>query len=261
MKCNATKMQRRALGNKGAARTQPATTTRKAVEQVAGGVKKKESEVIKAASKAEETLERIKQDEAKEVERVRAATEQKLTGGEVNWLQYLRPVDARDTEECAKMDEFNYSVFQHNVAMVPRINELMKALGKQLIRADPPPKYLAGARAKYEEMLFNDEFRVLKGIEFLAKRNIFPVKDYEMIEASKLADDLAEKEEIARLIGGGTNMIDISPAVGTTHKANCTCENRWDGVSERCVGESVRIRWRRMKDHHFLRPRIVPEKY
>jgi hypothetical protein len=190
-------------------------------------------------------------------------TEQKIADDRVAWLQYLRPTDVSDPKECAKMDEYNYSVFQHNNAMLPRINELMKALGRPVVRCDAPPKYLAVAKAKYEDLLFNDEFRVLKGIEYLAQRQIYPLLNYEsLVDAPKIADDRAEEEEIQRLISAAREEnIDISAAVGSTHKANCTCDNRWDGTSERCVGQGVRVRWRRLKDHHFLRPRIIPEKW
>ena len=224
---------------------------------------RKESKVLSEAVKAEDTLKKIKEDEIKERERIMGETEQKITGGELAWLQYLRPSDVRNPEECAKMDEFNYSAYQHNNAMLPRINELLKALGRPPQRCDAPQKYLQQAKAKYEEMLFNKEFRVLKGIEYLAKRDVHAVKDYkDLNDAPTLADNIAEKEEIERLISTmGDDLIDISAVVGSTHKNNCSCENRWDGVSERCVGEGVRIRWRRLKDHHFLRPRIIPEKY
>jgi hypothetical protein len=227
-----------------------------------------ESKVLKAATKAEKTLQQIKEDEAKERTRVIGETEQKISDGQVAWLQYLRPCDVTSPEECAKMDEFNYSVFQHNNAMLPRVNVLMKAVGRPAQRVEAAPKYLAISKAKMEKMLFNEEFRVLKGVEFLARRGVYPIKDYpEMIEAAGIADDLAEKEEIARIIRvseedvEGNGFVDISAAVGSTHKSNCTCENSWDGTSERCVGKAVRLRWRRLKDHHFLRPRIIPEKY
>ena len=227
---------------------------------------KKESKVLKEASKAKQTLDQIKADEAEERARVMGEAEQKISGGDMAWLQYLRPQDVTNTDECAKMDKYNHSVFQHNNAQLPRINELMRALGRPVVRVDQPPKYLAIAKAKYEELLFNDEFRVLKAIEYLAERELYPLRDYEeLIEAPKIADERAREEEIARIVqlaqDEGDGLIDISGAVGSTHKNNCTCENRWDGQSERCVGEGVRLRWRTLKDHHFLRPRIIPEKY
>ena len=174
----------------------------------------------------------------------------------------MKPHDTRDFDDCRKIDTYNRSVFEHNNAMLPKVNELLRKLGRNTMNCDAPPKHLPIAKAKYEDLLFNDEFRMLKGIEYLAQGGIYPVKDYEITDAPEMADDDAEKREISRLVeDAGDEYIDISPAVGITHKSNCTCENRWDGVSERCVGEGVRLRWRRLKDHHFLRPRMVPEKY
>lgn len=190
--------------------------------------------------------------------------EQKVASGEIDWLQYLTPKDTRDIDACAELDEYNHNVFQHNNAMLPKVNALLTKLGKDKMRANPPTKYVPIAVRKYEEMLFDDNFRVMAGVKYLAKRDIFPERDYVTEEGAALADDIAEKEEIVRLIevgssGGGG--VDITAAVGVGHRDNCTCENRWDGVSERCIGEGVRVKWVRTKGHHFLRPCVAPKSY
>lgn len=221
--------------------------------------------VVEAAKLAEERMKKLKEIEAEEAERARGEAEQKVLSGDIDWLQYLRPMDTTDIEECAKMDKYNHGVFQHNNAMLPKVNELQKKLGREPMRVDAPPKYVPIARRKYEEMLWESSFRVMGAIFYLAERDIFPLRDYaqtEMDSLPKKADEIAREEEIARRIeDAGDEGIDIAPAAGNGHAENCTCENRWDGESERCIGEGVRVRWRTLKDHHFLRPRIVPEKY
>ncbi len=219
---------------------------------------------VTAAAKAEATLQKIREDERREYERVKGDSEQKVLGAEIGWLQYqdLKETQTSDMDECIRIDEYNYSVFQHNNAMAAKINELMEKLGRPTVRVTAPPRYAAISRAKYEEMMFTDDFRMIAAVEYLGKRGICAVRDYAMADAPDMADTMEEKSEIERLVReAGDGGIDISGAAGSTHKNNCTCENRWDGVSERCVGGGVRMRWRRMQDHHFLRPRIIPEKH
>jgi hypothetical protein len=229
---------------------------------------KKESKVLKAASKAEETLRKIKEDEEMERQRAKNIQETKVHGGELDWRQYLKPHDIKNFDDCQKIDQYNHAVYQFNNAMLPRVNELMKKLGLNPKHCDAPTKYVPIYKANYEKMLFNDEFRLLKAIEYLARREKYPIRDYRLGDEAEVkavpvqADDIAMEEEIQRLVTHyGEEGIDISVAAGKGHKNNCTCENRWDGRSERCMGEGIRLRWRKLKDHHFLRPRVVAEKY
>lgn len=263
--------RKNALGLRTAKTTRGRPVVRKPPRQeevVVDKKKKEDSKVLKAASRAEETLQKIRDDEELERQRVKNIQETKIEGGELDWRQYLKPMDIRNFEDCQKIDEYNYAVYQFNNAMLPRVNVLMKKLGLNTKHCEAPTKYVPIFKANYEKMLFNDEFRLLKGIEFLAIREIYPLRDYPLAEEEDQkavpikADDIAMQEEIERIIAEyGEEGIDISGAVGATHKINCTCENRWDGRSERCMGEGVRLRWRKLKDHHFLRPRIIPEKY
>jgi hypothetical protein len=96
----------------------------------------------------------------------------------------------------------------------------------------------------------------------LAERDQLAVRDYKLEKAPDVADQVAEEEEIKRILQEvGEEGIDISGTVGSGHAKNCSCDNKWDGESERCMGEGVRIRWRRGKGHHFLRPRVGTETY
>lgn len=224
--------------------------------------KKKDTKVVDAAKKAEETMEKFNEEEKVERERMRNKNNQNVLSGEIDWYQYLQPKDTRDVDSCAELDAYNHSVYEHNNAMLPKVNELQKKLGLPPKKLDPPTKYVPRAKMEYEKMLFDESFRVLAGIKYLAKREIYPVRDYETEESYKLADDIAQKEEIARKVAeAGDAGIDISAAVGRGHTNNCTCENRWDGESETCFGTVARLRWKRLEDHHFLRPRVVPDSY
>lgn len=224
--------------------------------------KKKTSKAVEASKVAEETLNKLKNEEDLERERMRNKNNQNVLGGEVDWYQYLQPKDTRDIDSCAELDAYNHSVYEHNNAMLPRVNELLKKLGLPPKKLDPPTKYVPRAKMEYEKMLFDESFRVLAGIKFLAKREIYPVKDYETEMSYEKADEIAFEEEIARQVtNAGDEGVDISAAVGRGHTNNCTCENRWDGESETCFGTVARIRWKKMDDHHFLRPRVVPESY
>ena len=224
--------------------------------------KRPASKVVEAAKKAEETLDLLKEQEDIEQERVRNKTNNNVLSGELDWLQYLKPKDTRDISSCADLDAYNHGVYQHNNAMLPKVNELLVKLGLPKKTLDPPTKYVPNARAEYEKMLFDESFRVLAGVKYLAKRDIFPERDYKTEESYIMADNIAYEEEIKRKVEEATDEgIDISAAAGSGHKNNCTCENRWDGEDERCVGLGVRVRWKRLKDHHFLRPRVIPEVY
>jgi hypothetical protein len=242
-----------------AASKAPAVNAAATDRKVVPAVKK----VVDAAMSASTTLQQIKDSEALEAERAKMDSQKKLAGGELKWYQYLTPADTRDIQQCAELDEYNHSVFQSNNAMLERVNQLMSELGKEKVRLNPPTKYVPIATAKYEEMLFDDSFRVMAGIKFLAERQIYPIRDYPIELSYERADKIAEDEEIKRLVEAGEQSggIDISSVAGRGHKDNCTCENRWDGRSERCRGDGLRFRWKRAKGHHFLRPRIVPETY
>ena len=223
---------------------------------------KKKSEVMEAAAQSKEKLKKIEEEEAQEREDALNARNRHVLSGEISWKQYLKPPDTRDLQSCIDIDKYNQGVFEHNNVMLPKVNELMRQLGRPKMQIEPPLKYKPIHLAKYEEMLFNPEFRSLKGIEFLAEREKYPVRDYSIEYAAVTADKLAMEEEIKRLVEeAGEEGIDISAAAHSSHKQNCSCENRWDGVSERCKGEGIRLRWRPAKNHHFLRPKIYPEKY
>ncbi len=215
-----------------------------------------------AKQNAGATLAKLAELEKVEEERVRNQTEQKILGSDLDWQLYMHPKDPRDLDDCARVDAINRSMFEYNNSVAGRINDLLVKLGRNKVNSDPPPKYLAMARERIEEMMFEENFRMIQAIKYLADRDLFPKRDYVITDAPETADAIAETAEIKRLIDtAGSAYIDISPAVGATHKSNCTCENRWDGVGEHCVGESVRLRWRRLKHHHFLRPQVCPEKW
>ena len=186
-----------------------------------------------------------------------------MLSGELDWRQYLRPKDTSDLNECRQIDEYNQGVFEFNNAQLPKINELLVKLGYQKYRLDAPFKSLPIARKKYEEMLFNPEFRVIKAVEYLASADPpkYPKRDYELRDGPTLADQVAEEVEKARICSTHNNEIDITVTAGPGHVHNCTCDNKWDGTSERCIGHGVRVRWSRAAGHHFLRPRLEPEVY
>lgn len=183
-----------------------------------------------------------------------------LLSDKLDWKRYLQPQNVHDCEECKRIDDFNSGIWEYNNSMLPRINELLEKMGYTRHKLEAPPKYYPIAVRKYNELIREEKFRMLKAIEFLAERGKLAIKDYKIVEGPVLADDIAEREEIERLVSKG--VIDIREAAGVNHSPiNCTCENKWDGKSERCIGEGVRVRWARQKTHHFLHPCVKPEVY
>lgn len=216
-------------------------------------------DAIAAMKNVEKTLEQLREEERREGF-AKAST--KVMDTDWGWKMYIKPPDTTNIEECARVDEYNLSIQEYNNASAPKINDLMKLLGRPSVSVDPPPKYKAIALRKKEEMLFDKNFRIMMGVQFLAERQIYPVRDYEIYDAPIKADEVAAQEEARRLISAAGEVgIDISKVVGTGHANNCTCENKWDGESERCMGGGIRLQWRKMKNHHFLRPVIQPEQY
>lgn len=210
-----------------------------------------------AAKKLEEVEEETKQDAEQEKRKERA-----VLGGDLDWKMFLKPGDVTDLEECRRVDEFNQGVYEHNNSMLPKINELLIKLGMQKMRLDPPPRWYPVALRKWEEAIWAPEFRILEGQKFLwEQREKLPFRDYVLEEAPKLADDLAEELAIQAQIRDNPAGVDITDAAGRKHASICTCECLWDGQSERCLGQGVRVRWKREKDHHFLKPSVVPECY
>lgn len=184
-----------------------------------------------------------------------------LLSGELDWKLYLKPKDVLDLDDCRRVDAFNEGIYEYNNAMLPRINELMKKVNGGQAKLEAPPKYAHMAQQKIRERMFTPEYRMLGAVKFLAKRNLFAERDYSLLDGPRLADDIAQREEIERRTASSAQLVDITDAVGRAHTKNCTCELKWDGKSERCVGMGARLRWRRKKFHHFDAPDIEPETY
>lgn len=235
------------------------------------GTKSKRTTGYEKAKKQAEQRKKAKEEldviiEEEEEEEKQAGPKSLLTG-EIDWLQYLEPKknELTDIEKCRELDAYNETVYEHNSAMLPKVNLLLSKLAMREHKLSAPPKYSAIARKKYEEMLFNKEFRILRAIEYLYEHGKIAVKDYRLVDGPKLADSVAEtiyvEEQLKPVRSGDVAGIDISDTVGSSHKNNCTCNNLWDGESKRCMGEGLRIRWARQPGHHFLRPIVVPESY
>lgn len=232
----------------------------------ASAASEKSKKAVSAAKDVEEHLKKLSESsDRSEEEAARQRHEQRVLGGDIEWLQYRKPANLTDIDQCMQVDKYNRDVFENNNANLERVNGLQRKLGLNKINIEAPPKYTPIARAKYEEMLKDESFCIMSAIFYLAKRDVLPEKDYKQADIETLpkrAADIAFREECDRKVAvAGDEGIDITPAVGSAHKKHCTCENLWDGVSERCIGEGVRIRWRRGRTHHFLRPVVVVETY
>lgn len=216
----------------------------------------------------EAELKRIEAEEKREAElAAERAKGENLTTGKLDWKQYLEPGDKTNLEECQSIDRYNNGVFAHNNKMAPEINALLDLIGgQQHVMVRRPPHYYSEAKRSWAKVLWNPEFRMLKAVEWLwVKRAMVPIRDYKLVEGPELADGFAFELERDRLLKevreSGVLGVDITTAVGETHRANCTCDNYWDGVSERCLGKGPRIKWVPLKGHHFLKPSIAPVSY
>lgn len=220
---------------------------------------------VLAAKDVDAHLKSIADTEAEDAQRGREHVDQRVLGGDIQWRTYLTPSDLTDIAQCMEIDKYNRDVFESNNANLGRVNELQRSLGLNKITITAPTRYAPIARNKYEEMLKDENFCIMSAIFFLAKRDILPERDYAQTDIQSLpgrAADIAFTEECRRKIDeGGELGVDITSTVGRLHQKHCTCENRWDGSSERCIGEGVRVRWRRGKTHHFLRPVAIPETF
>jgi hypothetical protein len=183
-----------------------------------------------------------------------------LLSGELDWKRCLEPANPLDIEDCVRIDQFNEGVYEYNNSMLPRINELLRKMGYTPHKLQQPPKYAHAARQKKRQLMDTPEYRMLAAVKFLAKRDKYAERDFDLMNGPTLADEIAEREEIERLIAQGP--IDITDAVGKAHGINCTCDLRWDGRSERCVAGpgGIRLRWARGKKHHFEAPEVKPAK-
>lgn len=263
------------------AAAEKSTPSTKASEQSSAETKKS---VLTTNTDARAILDELDQVDEEEKARTQNALNQQVLSGSVDWLQYLIPPDTRDIKACQHTDEYNRTVYEHNNAQIPKVNELLRKIGYPETRCNPPTQYARAARQEYEKMLFHEDYRLLQAIKFLAERHIYPVRDYALtsdddvkavpIKADEIAKDEYIAEQVERIAKAREEAdaagdidavakigVDISAAVGPSHSMNCTCLNRWDGVSERCYGQAVRIKWITSKGHHFLRPVVIPMKY
>ena len=217
---------------------------------------------IHATKQARSDLESLEKEEKVESQQIKQDKERELLPGELDWKIYLIPQDKTNLEECKRIDLYNEGSFQANNHALPRINDLLDRLGIARKKSEPPARYYATAKMEWEKMLFDANFRIMRAVEYLFERQKIAIQHYALVDGPALADDMAEQEEIGRIIEeSGQEGIDITDAVGGGHAKNCTCENLWDGKAERCFGQGARIKWKRLNGHHFLRPRVAPESY
>lgn len=216
----------------------------------------------------EEELRRIEDEEKREAE---LAAEKrhgvKLVGGKLDWKQYLEPADKTNLEECQSIDRYNNGVFIYNNSVAPEINALLDLIGGcQHVQVRRAPNYYSEAKRRWTKKLWEPEFRMLKAVEWLyTKKKLVAIRDFKLVDGPDLADQLAFEMERDRLLKEMQDTealgINITAAVGEGHRHNCTCDNFWDGVSERCLGKGPRIKWVSLKGHHFLKPSIAPVSY
>jgi hypothetical protein len=172
------------------------------------------------------------------------------------WKNYIEPPDNADADQCRSIDKYNQGVFQVNNHHAPEINELLTALRMPLVKVTPPPNYYERYQKQYNEFIRQADAKSLLAIKYLAERGKYACRDYEISDAAKLADDIAEQE-----FTGAQTCVDITPAVGYAHRRACTCNNEWDGRSQKCKGLTARIKWVRGPTHHFLQPDMQPTQY
>ena len=181
-----------------------------------------------------------------------------LSSNEIDWKQYLKPNDVNDLEDCKHIDEFNIGVFEYNNSMLPKVNELFQKMRMPRYKLEAAPLYYPTAKKQYDKLIREENFRMLAAVKYLAPHGKLAIRDYELSDGPAMADAIAEAEAIAKQ---SRKPVDITEAAGLNHKMNCTCDNKWDGKSERCVGQGVRVRWTRGTTHHFLQPCVKPEVY
>jgi hypothetical protein len=182
-----------------------------------------------------------------------------LSSTEIDWKQYLKPTSVNDLDECRHIDEFNASIFEYNNSMLPKVNDLFEKMRMPRYKLESAPLYYPTAKKQYDKLIREENFRMLAAVKYLAPHGKLAIRDYELGAGPAMADALAEAEAIAKQSSG--QLVDITEAAGMNHKMNCTCDNKWDGKSERCVGQGVRVRWARQSTHHFLQPAVKPEVY
>lgn len=176
------------------------------------------------------------------------------------WDVYLQPTDATNLEECKQVDKYNESVWMKNNQNLPKINELLTKMGLPAYRLIAAPKYYPSAYNAWRKSINDPSTKTLHATQYLFKHTAqLPFRDYQLQDAAVLADAHAEKEYIRQQCDAGP--IDVTQILGTAHANNCTCNNKWDGRSERCMGQGPRLRWERQPTHHFLEPCVRPNSW
>lgn len=251
-----------------AANVQEQTTVQQEIKNSLTGARAAHTSTTAAALEIdEEEIRRIEEEEKREAAAAREKREVKMVTGDLHWKQYLEPENKTCLQECQSIDRYNNSVFVYNNAMAPRINALLNEIGGcRNVEVRRPVDYYGDAKKQWDKKLWDPDFRMLKAVQWLyAKTGQCAVKDYKLTEGPDIADQAAFEQEKARWIekykAEGALGINITCAVHDSHRNNCTCDNHWDGVSERCIGGAARIRWIRLKGHHFLRPSISMEQW
>lgn len=216
-----------------------------------------------ARHKRTERMQRIDEDEVLEKLKFQNEWTKPI---EIGYMAYVEPEDQDNMSQCRAADEENKKRRTYNQQYVKRITMLLSRmnLGNKW-KMPNPPEYETQARQRWEAKVKQKDFKNLVAVEWLAKLKPprYPVRDYSIYEAGKLADDIATEqffENIRSQVSKG-NMIDVTEYMPANHAQRCTCRCVWDGISETCKGSRpIRIAWRvDPRNHHFLKPDIRPE--
>jgi len=169
-------------------------------------------------------------------------------------LPYQTPDDPKlcfDLNVCHKVDRVNEMRTEHNRYVCSLLSLFVKDNGcgtsANHITLPSPPDVLTETRAKRLSDIFKDKYgSSMLAIKYMAAREKYCCKDFEMDKAVELANETAMREYIQQKKEKGKVRIKIP---GSQY-AN------WDGDEDHRDSMGRRVKWSKGKYHSFLSPEV-----
>jgi hypothetical protein len=164
------------------------------------------------------------------------------------------PSDVFNQKCCAEIDKRNYAIIEHNKYITSLLSLFTKAhdcgTSAGQITLPPTPDSMVLSREKKIKSTLSDKYMsMMLAITYLAKRDRYAIKDYNLDGIIDLANEIAFREEIDRKIreGGskGVKFRIVGSGVAPTY---------WSGIDGEPDQLNRKVKWEKGSNHSFINP-------
>lgn len=166
------------------------------------------------------------------------------------------PTLTLDTSACAAADKANLSIQRHNRFLASLLSLFVKQNGCSVsaghVTQPPPPINLTETRVqRIKDLLADKHASTVLAVRYLAERNLYCMKDYDIADAVSTANDVAFKEEVAK------KLAQAGPKGIRFRIKGAGPFATWSGNSDERDNRGRRVKFEADKYHTFLSPDVA----